>query len=122
MEKDAPKPTPIEKSKIYALKDSLDISYKIKLTFGYEKLIIDVEENEFFPKIYYSSIFMLKEIQKNDKWFRLFDSFEESFDTIDRLFEEKKVNIIKKENIITLSVIIIPSQIFLIKSIILSTK
>ena len=53
----------------------------------------------------YSSTFILEEIQKNDKWFRLFDTFDESSDTIDGLFEEKKVNIIKKENNINLILI-----------------
>ena len=47
----------------------------------------------------------MEEIQKNDKWFRLFDTFDESSDTIDGLFEEKKVNIIKKENNINLILI-----------------
>lgn len=53
----------------------------------------------------YSSIFILEEIQKNDKWYRLFDTFDESLDTIDGLFEEKKINIIKQENKINLILI-----------------
>ena len=55
--------------------------------------------------MHYSSIFILEEIQKNDKWFGLFDTFDESSDTIDGLFEEKKVNIIKQENNINLILI-----------------
>ena len=105
MEKNSSKPTQIGQSKVYSLTGDSNISYKIKLTFGSDKLIIDIEENESFPKIYYSSTFLLNEIQKNDKWFRLFDSFEESFDTIDGLFEEKKVNIIQKEKNINLILI-----------------
>ena len=53
----------------------------------------------------YSSIFILEEIQKNDKGYRLFDTFDESLDTIDGLFEEKKINIIKQENKINLILI-----------------
>ena len=105
MKNDAPKPTPIEVQKCYTLVDSSDICYKIKLTFSSDKLIIDIIQEDSFPKIYYSSFFILEEIQKNDKWFRLFDTFDESIDTIDGLFEEKQVKITKNENNINLTLI-----------------
>ena len=105
MKNDAPKPTPIEVQKCYNLVDSSDICYKIKLTFSSDKLNIDIIQEDSFPKIYYSSSFILEEIQKNDKWFRLFDTFDESIDTIDGLFEEKKEKITKNENNINLTLI-----------------
>ena len=105
MQNDAPKPTPIGKQKLYKIKDNSDYNYKIKLTYCSDKLIIDIEQEDYFPQLNYSSTFILEEIQKNDKWFRLFDTFDESSDTIDGLFEEKKVNIIKKENNINLILI-----------------
>ena len=105
MQNDAPKPTPIGKQKLYKIKDNSDSNYKIKLTYCSDKLIIDIEQEDYFPQLNYSSTFILEEIQKNDKWFRLFDTFDESSDTIDGLFEEKKVNIIKKENNINLILI-----------------
>ena len=64
MKNDAPKPTPIEVQKCYTLVDSSDICYKIKLTFSSDKLIIDIIQEDSFPKIYYSSFFILEEIQK----------------------------------------------------------
>ena len=105
MQNDAPKPTPMGKQKLYKLKDNTDSNYKIKLTYCSDKLIIDIEQEDYFPQLNYSSTFILEEIKKNDKWFRLFDTFDESSDTIDGLFEEKKVNIIKKENNINLILI-----------------
>lgn len=105
MQNDAPKPTPIENQKLYELKDSSNFDYKIKLTYCSDKLIIDIEQRDYFPQLHYSSTFILEEIQKKDKWFRLFDTFDESLDTIDGLFEEKKVNILKKENNINLILI-----------------
>ena len=105
MENEAPKPTPMGKQKFYTLNDSSDFSYKIKLAFSSDKLLIDIEQEDYFPHLYYSSTFSLEEIQKKDKWFRLFDTFDESIDTIDGLFEDKKVNIIKQENNINLIMI-----------------
>ena len=105
MKNDAPKPTPIESQKSYTLVDSSDISYKVKLTFNSDKLIIDITQEDSFPKIYYSSSFILSEIQKSDKWFRLFDTFFESKDTIDGLFEDKQVKITKNENNVNLTII-----------------
>ena len=105
MQNDAPKPTPMGKQKLYKIKENSDSNYKIKLTYCSDKLIIEIEQEDYFPQLNYSSTFILEEIQKNDKWFRLFDTFDESSDTIDGLFEEKKVNIIKQENNINLILI-----------------
>ena len=108
---EAPKPTPMGKQKFYTLNDSSDFNYKIKLTFSSDKLLIDIEQEDSFPQLYYSSTFSLEEIQKKDKWFRLFDTFDESIDTIDGLFEDKKVNIIKQENNINLIMIHVEKKI-----------
>ena len=111
MENEATKLIHMGKQKFYTLNDSSDFSYKIKFTFFSDKLLIDIEQEDSFPQLYYSSIFSLEEIQKKDKWFRLFDSFDESLDTIDGLFEEKKVNIIKQENNINLVLIHVEKKI-----------
>ena len=90
--------TPIRNQKIYILQDSSNYIYKVIMTYCSDKLIIEIEQEDSFPKIYYSSTFILEEIQKNDKWFRLFDSFEECSDIINGLFEDKKVKLITQEN------------------------
>ena len=116
---DAPKPTPMINQKFYTIKDNLDNCYKIKLTYHTDQLIADIEQEDSFPQLNYSSTFNLEEIKKIDKWFRLFDTFDESMDTIDGLFEEKKVNIVRQDNNINLILIHsekkISNSIFLIK-------
>ena len=102
IEQDEPKSTTFGKQKMYSLQDNLSIIYNIKLTYASDKLIVDIEQEDSFPKISYSSTFILKEIQKYDKWFRLFDTFNESLEIIDGLFVNKKVKIIKQEKSIDL--------------------
>ena len=76
----------VGKQKIYQLKDNIFFSYKIKFSFIENKLVMEIDQENSFPKIQYLSTFILQEIQKYDKWFRLFDSFEEAFESINDLF------------------------------------
>ena len=64
MQNDAPKPTPIGKQKLYKIKDNSDSIYKIKLTYCSDKLIIDIEQEDYFPQLKHSSTFILEEILK----------------------------------------------------------
>ena len=58
------KATPMVNQKCYSVKDNLDNCYKIKLTYLSDKLIIDVELEDSFPQLNYSSTFNLEEIKK----------------------------------------------------------
>ena len=92
----APKPapnTPEENSKSYKLADSSNFSYKIKLNFFQDKLDINISQEDSFPELVYFSSFLLEEMQKKDRWFRLFETFLEVMEPIDNLFEEKKISI-----------------------------
>ena len=96
----APKPapnTPEENSKSYKLADSSNFSYKIKLNFFQDKLDINISQEDSFPELVYFSSFLLEEMQKKDRWFRLFETFLEVMEPIDNLFEEKKISIKKEE-------------------------
>ena len=95
---DAPKPTPVIKQKFYSLSDLSDFSYKIKFDYCTDKLIIDIEQEDSFPQLFFNSTISFEEIKKKDKWFRQFDTFEEAMDTVDGLFEERRVKIVKQEN------------------------
>ena len=99
------KATPMVNQKCYSVKDNLDNCFKIKLTYLSDKLIIDVELEESFPQLNYSSTFNLEEIKKYDEFFKLFHTFDESTESIDDLFKEKKVTIIREDNNIKLILI-----------------
>ncbi len=95
---DAPKPNQKEIQKKYILKDSSNSNYTLNLIFNLEQLIIEIEQDDSLPILFYKSAFILSEVQKKDKWFRQFDSFLESFEVINGLFEDNKVTIINENN------------------------
>ena len=95
---DAPKPNQKEIQKKYILKDSSNSNYTLNLILNLEQLIIEIEQNDSLPILFYKSAFILSEVQKKDKWFRQFDSFLESFEVINGLFEDNKVTIINENN------------------------
>ena len=101
----APKATPMVNQKNYTIKDNSDNCYKIKLTYLSDQLIIDIKQEDSFPQLNYSSTFILEEIKKNDEFFKLFNTFDDSMKSIDDLFEEKKVNVIRQDNNIKLILI-----------------
>ncbi len=72
---DAPKPNQKEIQKKYILKDSSNSNYTLNLIFNLEQLIIEIEQDDSLPILFYKSAFILSEVQKKDKWFRQFDSF-----------------------------------------------
>ena len=95
---DAPKPNQKEFQKKYSLKDSSNCNYTLNFIFNLEQLIIEIEQDDSLPTLYYKSTFILSEIQKKDKWFRQFDSFVESYEVINGLFEDNKVTIMNENN------------------------
>ena len=75
-----------------------DISYTIKFTVENNALVINVSEDETNPMINYSSKYLLKDLEGYNKYFKMFESFEDLMPELKKLCEEKEKRIKIKKN------------------------
>ena len=96
---EAPKP---KKNKYeYEIKSEEDI-YKFELSCSSNALLISCYEIKTIPKITFEQTFTLEQFQKTHKFFKMYDTIEESIPDIISIFEEKKVKIIPETNYISI--------------------
>ena len=57
-----------------------------------------IEVENTFPKVIYEKNFMFKEVQKYYRWFRLFDNFRDSFDSVVNLIDNNNYSLIEETN------------------------
>ena len=62
--------------------------------------IIEVEDT--FPKVIYEKNFQFEEVSKYQRWFRLFDNFKDSYESLIYLFDNNNYSLIEETNSVQL--------------------
>ena len=91
---------------IFKLKDKENrISYTFTFSIESNYLIVNIVEDESVPSIKYQEKFSLNDLEKQSRYFKLFESLEEFIPEIKSLFEQNKITFRKEKSeiILTLS-------------------
>ncbi len=87
-----------------------DDIYKIILSNLGTSILFSCYEEKSIPKITYEQSFTLEQLQKEHKFFKMYDSLEESLPDITTIFEEKKIKIETETNYLNL-ILILPVKL-----------
>ena len=81
-----------------------DKKYILKLSYNSEILSFEIIENNSVSLKEFSLLQTYDELQKIDKYFILFDSIEDIYNSLKRLIEEKNLELIREENTIQIKI------------------
>jgi hypothetical protein len=98
---DAPKPEIMIKLKKFQI-NANNKKYDISLKLTTNNLIIIINNYEEIPPIEFLDSFALSDLFKICNWFKMFESINEVYDEIEKLFENKKVTLNLQEDLINL--------------------
>ena len=87
-----------------------DDLYKIMLQNLETSILFSCYEEKSIPKITYEQSFTLEQLQNQHKFFKMYDSIEESLPDITTIFEEKKIKIETETNYLNL-ILILPVKL-----------
>ena len=98
---DAPKPEIMIKSQKFEINMN-NKKYDILTELSSNNLIIIINNSEEIPPIKFLGSFTLSDLFKICNWFKMFESINDVYDEIGKLFENKKVSLNLQEDLITL--------------------
>ena len=98
---DAPKPEIMIKSQKFEINMN-NKKYDILTELSSNNLIIIINNSEEIPPIKFLGSFTLSDLFKICNWFKMFESIDEVYDEIGKLFENKKVSLNLQEDLINL--------------------
>ena len=98
-------PNPLQDEIVLKLTEN-ENEYTLKFSLQSNSLIINVSEGDTFPQINYNSKFILSDLVKLSKYFKLFDTLEELMPEIKNLCNEKKIKLKKEKSSISLTLLL----------------
>lgn len=104
---EAPKPKLNKLEYDISIEDDI---YKIQLSNLENSILISCYEEKSIPKITYEQSFTLEQLQNEHKFFKMYDTIEESLPDITTIFEEKKIKIETGTNYLNL-ILILPVKL-----------
>ena len=102
---EAPKPLKLNENKEmpFKLKDKENnSSYSLSFSIESNSLIIDISEDDTVPSIHYNSKFTLSDLEKQSRYFKIFEKVEDFIPELKELFEQKKIKLRKEKSEIIL--------------------
>ena len=98
-------PNPLQDEIVLKLTEN-ENEYTLKFSLQSNSLVINVSEGDTFPQINYNSKFILSDLVKLSKYFKLFDTLEELMPEIKNLCNEKKIKLKKEKSSISLTLLL----------------
>jgi hypothetical protein len=98
-------PNPLQDEIVLKLTEN-ENEYNLKFSLQSNSLVINVSEGDTFPQINYNSKFILSDLVKLSKYFKLFDTLEELMPEIKNLCNEKKIKLKKEKSSISLTLLL----------------